>query len=154
MNQMNRPSKVVTSQACPLDLVGEVDALLEIALRENGHADKTLAKNGHRSIVLVAMKKGARINEQRAPGGISIQMLAGHVELHVDKSCGDQWDMLPFLVRHTEGACSFFSMADETIDLSAGCHLALDLDMPHDVEALEDSAFIIDVVTNRSKALP
>jgi hypothetical protein len=34
---------------------------------------------------------------------------------HTTVNCGDEWDTLPFLVRHTGGAGSFFSMVDITI---------------------------------------
>ncbi len=34
---------------------------------------------------------------------------------HVTVNCGDEWDTLPFLVRHTGGAGSFFSMVDISI---------------------------------------
>jgi hypothetical protein len=34
---------------------------------------------------------------------------------HVGVNCGDEWDTLPFLVRHTGGAGSFFTMVDITI---------------------------------------
>lgn len=34
---------------------------------------------------------------------------------HVTVNCGDEWDTLPYLVRHTGGAGSFFTMVDITI---------------------------------------
>ncbi|MCX5747643.1 MAG: MBL fold metallo-hydrolase [Proteobacteria bacterium] len=34
---------------------------------------------------------------------------------HVTVNCGDEWDTLPFLVRHTGGAGSFFTMVDITL---------------------------------------
>lgn len=34
---------------------------------------------------------------------------------HVTVDCGDEWDALPFLVRHTGGAGSFFTMVDLTL---------------------------------------
>jgi L-ascorbate metabolism protein UlaG (beta-lactamase superfamily) len=34
---------------------------------------------------------------------------------HVAVDCGDEWDALPFVVRHTGGAGSFFSMVDITL---------------------------------------
>lgn len=42
---------------------------------------------------------------------------------HVNSVCGDEWDTLPFMVRHTEGDGSFFTMVD--IPLTQGhLHLA------------------------------
>ncbi len=34
---------------------------------------------------------------------------------HVGVNCGDEWDTLPFIVRHTGGAGSFFTMVDITL---------------------------------------
>jgi hypothetical protein len=34
---------------------------------------------------------------------------------HINANCGDEWDALPFLVRHTGGDGSFFSMVDITL---------------------------------------
>ena len=53
-------------------------------------------------------------------------------------------------IRHTEGACSFFALFDHTIDLPVGSVLALDA-APHDIEALDDSAFVLDVRTELTR---
>jgi len=53
-----------------------------------------------------------------APG---MPVLLGDLELtafagdHVSVNCGDEWDTLPFLVRHLGGDGSFFSMVDITM---------------------------------------
>ncbi len=43
-----------------------------------------------------------------------LELVAG-VGDHVGVNCGDEWDTLPFVVRHTGGAGSFFTMVDITI---------------------------------------
>ncbi len=58
------------------------------------------------------------MEEHRAPGRLSIQTLTGHVRLQV---------------------------LDQTIDLPAGHVLALDPDVAHDVEALDESAFLLTI---------
>jgi len=122
-----------------LDLAAEIDALRqEAAWRDFGYSARTLVDDPDQRTVLFAMTSGTRIQTDRASGA-SIRVLAGHLELHV----GDDWDMLPFLIRHTEGACSFFSLYEHTIDLPVGSLFALDPRLTHDVEALEDSAFIL-----------
>ncbi len=42
-------------------------------------------------------------------GDLELTPFAGD---HLAADCGDEWDTLPFLVRHTEGHGSFFSMVD------------------------------------------
>jgi hypothetical protein len=124
-----------------LELAQEIVALYDdAASRPDGWSAKTLATHDDINITLFAMKAGCRIGVDPASGTVEIRVVDGHLELHV----GDAWDQLPFPIRHTEGACSFFALFDHTIDLPVGSVLALDV-APHDVEALDDSAFILDV---------
>ncbi len=81
-----------------------------------GRSSKTLVKYGDLRIVLISMKAGARMHEHKASARISIQTIAGHVQLH---------------------------LREQTVDLPAGQLLVLDQCLPHDVEALEDSAFLL-----------
>jgi len=124
-----------------LELAQEIAALYDdAASRHDGWSAKTLATHDDVSTMLFAMKAGCRIGVDPAEGGVQLRILDGHLELHV----GDVWDQLSFPIRHTEGACSFFALYDHTIDLPVGSVLALDA-VPHDIEALDDSAFILDV---------
>lgn len=123
-----------------VELAHEIAALYsDAATRRDGWSTKSLVCEDDVSIVLFAMKSGCRISVEPA-GGVHIRVVDGHVELHA----GDAWDQLSFEIRHTEGACSFFALFDHTIDLPAGSVIELD-DLPHDIEALDDSAFILDV---------
>jgi quercetin dioxygenase-like cupin family protein len=86
--------------------------------RETGRSSKTLAKYPDFRIVLVLMKANSHMNEHRAEARISIQTLLGKICLH---------------------------LPDQKVELPAGQLLALDCGMPHDVEALEESAFLLTV---------
>ena len=69
-------------------------------------------------VVLTAVKEKVRISEHKTEGRISVQMISGHVRM---------------------------SASGRTFDLRAGSLLALDRGILHDVEALEDSAFLLTI---------
>jgi quercetin dioxygenase-like cupin family protein len=100
------------------DLAGELDQLHrdESWLQPTGRSSKTLVKHSDLRIVLIAMKANTRMHEHTAAGRISVHSLNGHVRLH---------------------------LPDRIVDLPAGRLLALDQCVPHDVEATEDSAFLL-----------
>lgn len=103
------------------NLSEEIAALhQEEGWRNLGHSAKTLVKHHDSSIVLIAMKQGNGMKEHRASGAISIQAIAGRLQVHVGK---------------------------KTIEVPAGSMLALEREVVHDVEALEDSAFVLTVGT-------
>jgi quercetin dioxygenase-like cupin family protein len=79
---------------------------------------KTLVKEPDLRIVLMALKAGARLEEHDASGPISVQALEGHLRLRVP-----------------EGA----------VDLNAGEMVALEPNIPHDVEGLSDAAFLLTI---------
>ena len=74
------------------------------------------------------MKVGTHMNDHKADARISIQTLRGKILLHV-----------PNL---------------KSVELSAGQLLALDCGMHHDVEALEESAFLLTVAWPKGMAKP
>jgi quercetin dioxygenase-like cupin family protein len=84
---------------------------------------KTLVKEPDFRLILIALRQGSRMEEHRAPGRISIHTLTGRLRLRV---------------------------LDQTIDLSAGQILALDPNVAHDVEALDESAFLLTVAWPRA----
>jgi quercetin dioxygenase-like cupin family protein len=86
--------------------------------RGTGRSSKTLVKHPDFRIVLILIKAGAHVNEHRTEARISIQPIVGKVRLH---------------------------LPDRAIELSAGQLLALDSAVPHDVEAIEESAFLLTV---------
>jgi quercetin dioxygenase-like cupin family protein len=81
-----------------------------------GRSSKTLVKYPDLRIVLIAMKANTRMHEHTAAARISVHTLSGHIRLH---------------------------LAEKSLDLPAGHLLALDECLTHDVEALEDSAFLL-----------
>lgn len=87
--------------------------------RETGRSSKTLAKYTDFRIVLICMKAGSRMHDHRAEARISIHTLLGKILLHIP-------DQKP-------------------VELSAGELLTLDCGIHHDVEACEESAFLLTV---------
>ena len=85
---------------------------------QGGRNSKTLVKHPDFRVVLTVLKSNARLHEHKAAGRISVQAIAGHIRMHVQ---------------------------DKVIDLPAGHMLALERALPHDVEALEDSAFLLTI---------
>jgi quercetin dioxygenase-like cupin family protein len=79
---------------------------------------RALAVAGELDQVLVVLRAGGRMAEHRAAGRISVQALAGHVRLHT---------------------------AGTNVDLPVGRLVSLERDVPHDVEAVEESAFLLTI---------
>ena len=100
------------------DLARELDQLHkdESWLHTTGRSSKTLVKHPDLRIVLIAMKANTRMHEHTAAGRISVHSLNGHIRLH---------------------------LPDRVVDLPAGHLLALDRCVPHDVEAAEDTVFLL-----------
>jgi quercetin dioxygenase-like cupin family protein len=84
--------------------------------RETGRSSKTLAKYPDFRIVLILMKANTHMIEHRAEGRISLQHLLGRICVH---------------------------LPDRKIEVSAGQLLVLDCGMLHNLEALEESAFLL-----------
>jgi quercetin dioxygenase-like cupin family protein len=85
-------------------------------LQPTGRSSRTLVKYPDLRILLIAMKANTRMHEHTAAGRISVHTLDGHIRLH---------------------------LPDRVVDLSAGNLLVLDQCVSHDVEASEDSAFLL-----------
>ena len=85
---------------------------------ESGHYAKTLFKKSDLRIVLISMERGARIKEHHADGTISVHILKGSIRFTVQ---GGGRDLLP------------------------GNVLTLGASIKHEVEALEESAFLLTV---------
>lgn len=100
------------------DLNAEIKRLREEDAWQGGRDSKTLVKNQDFRIVLTVLKADALLHEHKATGRISVQVLSGHIQMHVQ---------------------------DKVFDLPAGHLLALDRAVPHDVKALEDSAFLLTI---------
>lgn len=115
-----RPIGELAATALAFNLGAEVARLKDEATwqREN-HNARTLVKESDLRIVLVAMKQGARMAEHTAAGRLSIEVLVGEIIVH---------------------------LPDQVIGMPAGSLLALDRQVLHDVEAREESAFLLTIM--------
>ena len=99
------------------DLVAESEALRrETAYQRNRHNARTLAKYADLRIVLEVAQEGARLTTHEPDERIAVQVLRGRLRVRA---------------------------GDATIEVAAGHLAALDKATAHQMEALEDSAFLI-----------
>ena len=100
------------------NLLEEIESLHkeDAWVKETGPSSKTLVKYPDLRVVLLAMKKNMIMREHKTTARISIQTLSGHIHL---------------------------KLQDRKVDLPVGHLLTLDPDLTHDVEAVEDSAFLL-----------
>jgi quercetin dioxygenase-like cupin family protein len=117
--QHRRPhSQPMAAAYLELDLVRELEQLHREPGWSGGQNAKTLVKYEDFRVVLTALKAHARLPEHQTEGRISIQTVAGHLQLRAQ---------------------------GRTFDLPTGRLLALDQGVSHDVEALEESAFLLTI---------
>lgn len=83
----------------------------------------TLVKQGGLNVVLAHLHAGGRLAEHSAPGATTVQVLDGHVRVHV---------------------------GDEALDVPGGRLVAFDARVRHTVEALEDSTLLLTLTDARS----
>ncbi len=100
------------------DLNVEVERLQSEQPWQAGHTANTIVKYPDLRIVLVALKAGAQLVHHSTAGRISIHCLSGFIRVR---------------------------LPEEIVDLSAGQLLALDREVPHDVEAASDSSFLLTI---------
>jgi quercetin dioxygenase-like cupin family protein len=85
---------------------------------QSGQNARTLVKYDGLRIVLIALQAGASIPEHHTEGQVSIQAIAGHIRVRAE---------------------------GRSFELRPGGLLALEQGLPHDVEALEESAFLLTI---------
>jgi hemerythrin-like domain-containing protein/quercetin dioxygenase-like cupin family protein len=85
---------------------------------QSGRNSQTIVKYPDFRIVLTVLRSGTLMHEHHAAGPISVHVLSGHIRMRVE---------------------------GREIDLPPGHVLALDRSIPHDVEAVEDSAFLLTI---------
>ena len=109
------------------DLAKEIEQLRtkESWGRETGRSSETLAKQEDFRVILILMKANTRMREHRAEGRIAIHTLQGQIRVH---------------------------LRDQKLELPAGHLLALDCGIPHDVEALDESAFLLTIAWPKNYA--
>ena len=93
--------------------------------RETGRSAETLVKQQDFRVTLILMKANTRMAEHKAEGRISIHTLQGRIRIH---------------------------LRDQKLELPAGSLLALDCGLHHDVEALEESAFLLTIALPKKDA--
>ncbi len=114
-----RAAQQVAAPALVYDLAGELDQLhQERGWQHSDRISKTLVKEADFRVVLAALHAGARIERHTAPGRLSIQVVRGRVRVQ---------------------------LAERALELGAAGLLALERDVAHDVEALEDSAILLTI---------
>jgi quercetin dioxygenase-like cupin family protein len=100
------------------DLTAEVTRLHGEATWKTGKNAKTLMKYDDLRVVLTTLQAAARIPEHKTDGRISVHMLSGHIRLNA---------------------------AGRAFDLRRGSLVAFDQGIVHDIEALEESAFLLTI---------
>ena len=104
------------------DLDAEIGRLREETAWSTGQNAKTLVKYDDFRVVLTALRGGTQIPGHHTERRISIQTVRGHIHVRAD---------------------------GRTFALPAGALLALDRGVSHDVEAREDSAFLLTIAWHR-----
>jgi quercetin dioxygenase-like cupin family protein len=84
-----------------------------------GHSSETLAKYPDFTVVLVLMKAATLMSKHRVSGRASISVIQGRIEVHISE--------------------------EQTLHLSAGEILMMDKGITHDVQSLEECAFLLTI---------
>jgi quercetin dioxygenase-like cupin family protein len=114
-----RPSRELTGAAMDFDIATELAILKQEPSWHRGDRNaRTLVEKGGFRLVLTALKMGVRLRAHETPAWVSIHAITGHLRI---------------------------AAAGRDVDLPAGHILVLGRDEQHDVEALEDSAFLLTV---------
>ena len=100
------------------DLPAEIHRLQAETKWSTGKNARTLIKYDDFRVVLTALQAKVRIPEHKADGRISVHVLSGHIQLQA---------------------------SGRTFSLRPGGLLAIDQGVPHAVEALEESAFLLTI---------
>jgi quercetin dioxygenase-like cupin family protein len=113
-----RAVEVMNGPFLQFDLAAQVAGMRRETDWQEGHNAKTIVKYPDFRVVLIALKAGGHLKEHKTGGRISIHAVSGRIRVHA---------------------------AGQVFDLPPGQLLVLDRDVPHDVEALEESAFLLTI---------
>jgi quercetin dioxygenase-like cupin family protein len=115
-----REDRVLSGPAITFAIAEEINLLKQEPEWISGTRNSvTVVKTSNLSIVLTAIKKGATLCGHEVDGPITLQVLSGAVQ---------------------------FGVAGEPRTLAAGTVIALDIAIPHDIQALEDSELLLTIV--------
>jgi len=107
----------LAASALDFDLDAELASLRQEPSFQRGDRNgRTLVEETGFRVTLTALKTGTLVSEHQTRGWVSIQTTAGHLRI---------------------------KLPDRVVDLPLGRLLILDQNVPHDVEALEESAFLL-----------
>lgn len=111
------PELKALEQGSSFDLVAMSDELRrESAYEQTGHTARTLVRTPDLRVVLVALQANARMAEHQVEQTASIQVLRGTVRL---------------------------TLPERTVELRTGELLVMEAGLSHDVDATEESAFLL-----------
>lgn len=91
-----------------------------------GRSSETLVKYADFRVVLVTLKQGSHVNQHHADGPVSVYCLQGKIRLRMPDGQGRE--------------------------LAAGDILALERGVQHDVEAVEESAFLLTIAWSKESS--
>ena len=100
------------------NLAAEIAKLVQRKPWPSGTQSAVLLKTSDMRVLLVAMEQSARMKEHHAEGTVSVHVLRGSLRLHLQ---------------------------DKVATLAAGHLLTIPPAVKHDVEALEESAFLLTI---------
>ena len=109
---------ILAAPLLTLDLNREIEQLRSEGRWQSGHTARTIAKYPDLRVVLIVMKAGGRLEKHRAVGRISVHTLDGRIR---------------------------FNTADRSVELAVGQMLTLEGGIPHDVDGIIDSAFLLTI---------
>lgn len=127
MTQRPHPvaDRPVSAPLLPLRLPEEISRLKGEADWTGGKRSITLSKQGGLRVVLMALRAGATTGEHSAAGAITVHVLEGRIG---------------------------FVAAGQTKELMAGDIVALEAGLPHDVQAVDESVFLLTLGQAAAKA--
>ena len=94
----------------------------ETAWIKGDHNAVTLQKNSNLRVVLISLRKGATLHEHKVEGPITLFVLSGKMN---------------------------FITGEEKVIVGGNEFIVLEKATPHDVEALEDTTFILTIIQNK-----
>lgn len=122
-----RPPHSLAESVATFDLMAELEQLRREATWQRGDRNaKTLYKDADEQLVLTAMKAGTMLREHRAAGRCVIQTITGRLRL---------------------------GLTGRTVDLPVGHLLVLEPNLLHDVEAVEESAFLLTIARSAASVV-